>query len=55
MFGSLLKAVVGAVIETPVAIVRDVVTLGGLTDDAPQPHTIDALEKVLKNIEDSTK
>lgn len=55
MLGNLLKAVVGVVVETPVAIVADVVTLGGAINDKRQPYTATALEKVVKNIEDSTK
>jgi hypothetical protein len=54
MFGELLKAAVGLVIETPIAIVSDVVTVGGGLSDKEQPYTLSALEKVLKNIQDST-
>lgn len=55
MFGSLIKAVVGVVVETPVAIVADVVTMGGALTDKEKPYTAEALEKVVKNVEDSTK
>lgn len=58
MFGtifSLGKAVVGVVIETPVAIAADVVTLGGSLTDKAQPYMATALEKVVKNVQDSTK
>lgn len=55
MFGNLFKAVVGAVIETPVAIVADVITLGGSLTDTKQPYTATAVEKVVKNVQDSTK
>lgn len=55
MFGDLLKAVVGVVVETPVAIVADVVTMGGVLTDKDQPYTATAVEKVVKNIENSTK
>lgn len=55
MFGNLLKAVVGVVVETPVAIVTDVVTLGGSLTDKEQPNTVTALEKVVKNVQESTK
>lgn len=55
MFGNLLKAVVGVVVETPVAIVADVVTMGGVLTDKDQPYTATAVEKVVKNIENSTK
>ena len=34
MFGSLIKATLGAVIDLPIAVVKDTITLGGeLTDD----------------------
>lgn len=52
--GSLTKAVVGTVIETPVSIVADVVTLGGTLNDKKEPYTSKAIKKVIKNIEDST-
>ena len=55
MFGSLLKAAVGVVVETPVAIVADVVTLGGSLTDKDKPYTAEAVEKVVENIQDSTK
>ncbi len=55
MFGSLLKAVVGVVVETPVAVVADVITLGGALTDTKQPYTAEALEKVIKNVKESTK
>jgi hypothetical protein len=54
MFGELLKATVGLVIETPITIVSDVVTMGGSLSDKEQPYTLSALEKIIKNIEDST-
>jgi hypothetical protein len=53
--GSLTKAVVGVVVETPVAIVADVVTLGGALTDKEKPYTATALEKVMQNVEDTTK
>ena len=55
MLGSLLKAAVGVVIETPVAVVADVITLGGAINDKRKPYTAEALSKVVKNLEDSTK
>jgi hypothetical protein len=54
MFG-ILKAAVGLVVETPVALVADVVTLGGSLMDTKQPYTATALEKVVKNVQQSTK
>jgi hypothetical protein len=55
MFGSLFKAAVGAVIETPLAVAADVVTLGGALTDKKQPYTATAVQKVVQNIEDATE
>ena len=57
MFGvlnSLTKAVVGVVVETPIAIVADVVTLGGSMTDKNEPYTVTALGKVVDNVSDAT-
>ena len=57
MFGmleSLTKAAVGLVIETPVAIVKDVATMAGALTDQDKPYTAQALEKVADNISDAT-
>ena len=54
MFGSLLKAVVGVVIETPLAIATDIVTMGGALTDKKEPYTVTALKKVIDNVEDAT-
>ncbi len=51
---SLSKALVGAVIETPLAVVADVVTLGGVLTDKRQPYTATAVGKVVKNVADAT-
>lgn len=55
MFGSLLKAAVGVIVETPVAVVADTLTLGGLTTDKKKPYTAEALANVLKNVKDSAR
>ena len=58
MFGileDLTKAVVGAVVETPVALVADVLTLGGALTDTDEPYTATALKGVMKNIENATE
>ena len=57
MFGileSLAKAVVGVVVETPVALVSDVVTLGGALTDKEEPYTATALKKVVENLGNAT-
>jgi len=43
MLGDLAKAAVGVVIETPIAVVADVVTMGGALTDKDQPYTATAL------------
>lgn len=53
MFGSLLKAVVGTVIETPLAVAADVLTLGGAITDKKEPYTASAIKRVMQNIEDA--
>jgi hypothetical protein len=55
MFDNLFKAVVGAVIETPVAVVADVVTLGGSLTDQESSYTAEAVSKLVENIQESTK
>jgi len=55
MFSNLLKAVVGTVIETPVSVVADVVTLGGALTDQENPYTAQAVSKVVDNIQKSTE
>jgi hypothetical protein len=57
MFGmleSLAKAAVG-VVTVPVALVADVVTLGGACTDRERPYTADAVSDVVKNLEDAAK
>ena len=44
MLSDLAKAAVGVVIETPIAVVADVVTMGGALTDKDQPYTATALE-----------
>lgn len=50
MFGNLLKAVV-AVAVTPVAIVADVVTLGGTMTERRESYTEEMLDKVKNNLD----
>ena len=58
MFGfieSLTKATIGVVVEAPLAVVADVVTLGGELTDQKQTYTETAVSKIVKNVQDSTK
>jgi hypothetical protein len=49
IFGDLAKAAV-AVVTVPVAVVADVVTMGGALTDKDQPYTADAIEDFVKNV-----
>lgn len=49
---SLTKAAVGVVL-TPVALVADVVTLGGFLTNQDVPYTVDAIAGIMGNIEDA--
>lgn len=52
--GSLAKATVGVVIETPVSVIADAVTLGGSLTDKKEPYTATALKKVVGNLDNVT-
>ena len=55
MFGmieSLAKAA-AAVVTVPVAVVADVVTLGGALTDKDQPYTAEAVEDFVDNLKDA--
>lgn len=57
MFGmieSLAKAA-ASVVTVPVAVVADVVTLGGSLTDKDQPYTADAVGDLVDNLKDATK
>jgi hypothetical protein len=55
IFSNLTKAVVGIVIETPVSIAADIVTMGGVLTDKDKSYTGTALKKVVKNVSEATK
>lgn len=55
MFGiltSLTKAAV-SVVEIPVAVVADAVTLGGTLTDRNEPYTAKAMENLVENLENA--
>ncbi len=54
MLQSLTKAALGTV-TVPVAVVADIVTLGGSLTDRDKPYTAEAVSDVLKNLKDATK
>jgi hypothetical protein len=49
---SLAKAAV-AVVEVPVAVAADVVTLGGALTEKDKPYTATAVEHLVKNVQDA--
>ena len=53
MLGSLTKAVVGVVVETPIAVAADFLTLGGSITDKAEPYTATAVKKVAQNVSDA--
>jgi hypothetical protein len=57
MFGlieSLAKAAT-AVVTVPVAVVADVVTMGGQLTDKDKPYTAEAVEDLVDNLKDATR
>lgn len=57
MFGmleSLAKAALG-VVTVPVAVVADVVTMGGALTDKDKPYTAEAVDDVVQNLEDAAR
>jgi hypothetical protein len=55
MLISLTRGVVGVVVATPIAVVADVITLGGSLNDKDEPYTATALRDVAKNVADATR
>ena len=55
MFKYLMKAAVGLVVETPIAMVEDSVTMFGALNDKPEPATVTALKKVAQNVAEATE
>jgi hypothetical protein len=53
MLKSLAKASLG-VVTVPVAVVADVVTLGGALTDKDKPYTAEAVSEVVQNLKDAT-
>lgn len=55
VLGKLTKAAIGVVVETPIAVIADVVTLGGSLTDKDKPYTATALSKVVENVQGATE
>ena len=53
-FEDVAKAAIG-VVAIPVAVVADVVTLGGAITDKDRPYTADAVSDVVRNLGNATK
>ena len=54
IFESLVKAAVG-VVTVPVAVVADVVTMGGALTDKDKPYTAEAISDVVQNLKNASK
>lgn len=54
MFGILKSAVkaASAVVDVPVSVAADVVTLGGSLTDKEKPYTAEATERFVQNVKD---
>ncbi|MGL4230897.1 MAG: hypothetical protein ACRCWJ_05965 [Casimicrobium sp.] len=50
-----LTKVAVSVVKLPVTIIADAATLGGAIIDKDQPYTADALEDLVKNLENATR
>lgn len=55
LLGSLTKAAVGVVIETPIAVVADAVTLSGSLTDRDESYTATSMKKIMENLSDATE
>ena len=53
MLSDLTKAVVGVAVKTPLAVVADVVTMGGALTDKDEPYTVSAVKEVAKNVDNA--
>ena len=50
--GKMIKAGIDTV-SIPIAIVKDVATLGGVLEDEPRPYTLKKLREIGKDIEEA--
>ena len=55
LLGSLTKAAVGVVVETPIAVVADAVTLSGSLTDRDESYTATSMKKIMENLSDATE
>ena len=55
ILNNLTKTLVQTAIDVPVAVVNDVVTFGGILNEKDKPHTVEALEDSIKNLENTLK
>lgn len=52
---SLVKATVGVVVQTPIAVVADCITMCGAVNDKKEPYTATAIKNVMGNVEKAVK
>ena len=51
MLGKIFKTIVDIAL-TPIDVVKDVVTLGGIATDQRKPYTMQKVDKVIEDLED---
>ena len=51
LLGTLLRTAIH-VVETPIDVVKDVVTMGGVLTDQREPYTVRKAKKILEDTED---
>lgn len=52
---NLTKAVVGVTVRTPISVVADVITLGGVLTERKRTYTSESLGNVMDNLKEATK
>ena len=55
ILSNMINTTVKAAINIPVAVVNDVATLGGSLNGKDVPHTIEAVEDTIKDLQNLTK
>ena len=53
--GDLTRATVGVVVETPIALMADVATMGGVLTGKDESYTASALKNVVENVKNAAK
>jgi hypothetical protein len=52
LFGKLVRTTINVAVGLPVAVVKDAVTLGGVSTEQRKPYTAQALDRVKEEADD---